>query len=262
MSVVRGRSFAVSVVVSAVVCAVVWVALSSSPALAYRPSAGTVLRQAMERAIERKPRALKVDATVQLFAADGARRGEPLAERVWVATPGQLRRETEGDDGVVVEVRADGRTLTKTPGQPDKLGKAGVDVLVDVLAPLAPASASAEQLLAALKALGINTEVTSFARFDGRVAILVGSKPWQTDQPQVWFDKDTLLPVRVVTFGKGSDGGPVKVDVRYLGWGSPVGGNWYPGSIEIWRGDKLVRRSVTQSVDRDGTLDASVFSLR
>jgi hypothetical protein len=257
MNVVRGRSFVWFVAVAVVVAA-----LSSSAAQAYRPSTATVLRQAMERALERKPRALKADATVQLFSSDGSRRGEPLVERVWVATPGQLRRETEGDDGVVVEIRTDGRTLTKTPGQPDKVGKAGVDVLVDLLAPLAPASASAEQMLASLKALGINTEVTSFARFDGRVAILVGSKPWQTDQPQVWFDKDTLLPVRIVTFARGSDGNPVKLDVRYLGWGSPVGGNWYPGSIEVWRGEKLVRRSVTQNVDRDGAVDTALFSLR
>jgi outer membrane lipoprotein-sorting protein len=261
MNVVRRRSFALSFVACAALFVVVGT-LSSTPAAAYRPSTTSVLHRAMERAIERASRALKVEATVQMFAADGARRGEPLVERVWIAPPGQLRRETEGDDGVIVELRADGRTVTKTPGQPDKTSKAGVDVLVDLLAPLAPASASADQMLASLKALGINTEVTSFARFDGRVAIVVGSKPWQTDQPQVWFDKETLLPVRVVTFGKGSDGAPQKVDVRYLGWGSPVGGNWYPASIEIWKSDKLVRRSVTQNVDRDGTLDASVFSAR
>jgi hypothetical protein len=236
--------------------------LSSSAALAYRPSSSSVLHRAIERSIERASRALRVDATVQLYAADGSRRGEPLVERVWVAPPWQMRRETEGDDGVIVEVRADGRLLTKTPGQPDKTSKAGVDVLVELLAPLPPAQAAGDQLLASLKTLGINTEVTSFARFDGRVAIVIGSKPWQTDQPQAWFDKDTLLPVRVVTFGKGSDGAPVKIDVRYLGWGSPVGGNWYPASIEVWKSDKLVRRSVTQSVERNGTIDAGVFSLR
>ena len=260
MNVVRRRSFALSFVACAALSAVGG-ALLSPPAQAYRPSTTSVLHRAMERSLERASRALKVDATVQVYAADGSRRGEPLVERVWIAPPGQMRRETEGDDGVIVEIRADGRTVTKTPGQPDKTGKAGVDVLVDLLAPLAPASASGDQMLASLKALGINTEVTSFARFDGRVAILVGSKPWQTDQPQAWFDKDTLLPVRVVTFQKGGDG-PVKVDVRYLGWGSPVGGNWYPASIEVWKADKLVRRSVTQNVERNGTLDASVFSLR
>jgi hypothetical protein len=235
---------------------------ASTTASAYRPSTGAVLNRAMERAVERGTRSLKVEASVQVFSATGTPRGEPLLERVWIAAPGQMRRETEGDDGVVVEIRDGGRTLVKAPQQPDKPGKAGVDVLLDVVGVIPPASALAEQMLGSLKALGINTEVTSFSRFDGRVAIVVGGKPWETEQPQAWFDKETLLPVRVVTFPRGSDGAPVKVDVRYLGWGSPVGGNWYPASIEVWRADRLVRRSVTQSVERNGAVDASLFVLR
>jgi hypothetical protein len=239
----------------AVACA----ALLASSAFAYRPQAGALLDKAMAAVAERGTRSLKVEATVQLYGAQGTPRGERLAERVWVATPGALRRETEGDDGVVVEVRAEGRSLLRAPGQPDKTGKAGVDVLLEALASGSP---DGDRLLAALKALGVNTEVTSFARFDGRVAVLVGSKPWETDQPQAWFDKDTLLPVRVVTLQKEPDGNTVRHDVRYLGWGSPVGGNWYPASIEVWRGDRLVRRSVTQTVERNVAIDAERFSLR
>ncbi|MBM4279519.1 MAG: hypothetical protein FJ137_01730 [Deltaproteobacteria bacterium] len=241
---------------------VIGLSLAATAAQAYRPSTAYVLNRAMERSVERGTKTLKVQATVQVMGAPGAVRGESFVERVWIAAPGQLRRETDADDGMLVEIRDAGRTLTKTPGQPDKAGKGGVDVLLDTVAVIPPASAVAEQVLASLKALGINTELTSYARFDGRVAVLVGSKPWETDKPQAWFDKDTLLPVRLVTFAKGADGAPVKVDVRYLGWGSPVGGNWYPAAIELWRGDKLVRRSVTQSVERNVAVDASRFALR
>jgi hypothetical protein len=246
------------------VCAVVVVCAGgvASVAHAYRPSAPTLLVRAMDRAVERATKALKVEATVQLYGEQGMAQGDPQVERVWIAAPAMQRRETETDDGVVVEIRDGGRTLLKVPQKPDKAGRAGVDLLLDMVAVIPPGSAVAEALLASLKSLGINTEVTSYSRFDGRVAIVVGSKPWETDQPQAWFDKETLLPVRIVSFVKGADGAPVRVDVRYLGWGSPVGGNWYPASIELWRNDRLVRRSVTQSVDRNIAVEPAMFALR
>ena len=71
-------------------------------------------------------------------------------------------------------------------------------------------------------------------------------QPWYGHYPRTprsfsWATRINFLPaqtIQSVDSPKGSDGGTVKVDVRYLGWGSPVGGNWYPGSIEIWRGDR------------------------
>jgi hypothetical protein len=236
--------------------------LGAAPAEAYRPSTRWLVGQSLERINERGTRSLQVEARVQVYGTGGAPRGEPLVERTWIASPGQLRRETEGDDGVVVEVRAGGRALVKAPGQPDRASKAGLDLLVGILAPAPSSEGPADGLVEALKALGVNTEVTAYGRFDGRVAVVVGGKPFETDQPTVWLDKDTLLPVRVVTFQKGADGATQKVDVRYLGWGSAVGGNWYPASIEVWRADQLVRRAVTQSVVRNEPVDQGLFSLR
>jgi hypothetical protein len=251
----RGRLF---FVVAAVFFVVAW----SLPAPAYRPSASSVLNRAMERAVERGTKVLKVETIVQEFTGEGAPNVEPVNERLVLAAPGQLRRETEGDKGNTVEVRDGLRTVVRAPGQPDKSSKAAFDLLLLMVGAWPPASAMAEQAFANVQALGVNPEVTSFSRFDGRVAIVLGSKPWEVDKPQVWFDKDTLLPVRVVTFPRGADGLPVRLDVRYLGWGSPVGGNWYPASIEVWRADKLVRRSVTQTVDRNGPVEPSFFQLR
>lgn len=242
----------------------------STPALAFRPSTKWMMDRAMERAIERATKSLKVETNVSVYDADGKKRGD-FAERVLLASSpsgvGLVRRETEQDGGVVVEVRADGKTITRTPqadpakAPTEKTGKAGVDLLADMMVfqPPADAEIGADRLIAAFKGLGVNTEVVSYARFDGRVAYLIGSKPWETDKPQVWIEKDSYLPVRVVTFQKGSDDRPVKLDLRYLGWGSPVGGAWYPQSVEVWRAEKLVRRAVTQDVDRNVAVDVTVF---
>jgi len=241
------------------------VAVAPTAAHAFRPPVKWLLDRAMDKAVERGTKSAKVDAVVTVYDAGGRPRGLDVAERVWLsASPtgvALLRRETDQEGGQTVEIRAEGKNLTRAPGQPEKSQKAGVDALADMVAfaPPADGAIAADRLIAAFKGLGVNTEVVSYARFDARVAYLIGSKPWETDKPQVWIEKDSLLPMRVVTFQKGSDGAMTKVDLRYLGWGSPVGGLWYPQAIEVWRNDKLVRRSVTQNVERNLPVDATLF---
>lgn len=243
-----------------------WTALvlASAPAAAYRPPARALLEQAMDRQFERGTRVLRVEADVQTFDVTGTARGLPVVERTLFQAPAAMRRETELPDGVRVEIRSDDKLLVKSAGQPDKSSKAPVDLLLDqvVAGPPLEAEGAVERLLRDLKTLGINPEVVSFARFDGRVCFLIGSKPWETDKPQLWLDKETLLVSRVVIVQKASDGKLTRTDVRYLGWGSPVGGNWYPSGIEVYSDDKLVRRSVVRSVERNIPMDAALFQLR
>ncbi len=253
---------------------------AATPALAFRPSAKWLLDRTMDKAIDRGTKSLKVDATVAVYDENGARiankAGDETAERTWLSSSGPaglaaLRRETDsasdvssdgaaGPSGGTVELRVDGKSTVRVAGQAEKSQKAGVDFLADVMvaAPPVDSAIAADKLIGAFKGLGVNTEVVSYARFDGRVAYLIGSKPWESDKPQVWIEKDSFLPVRIVTFQK-APGGVVKLDIRYLGWGSPVGGAWYPQTIEIWRGDKLVRRSSTQNVERNAAVDATLF---
>jgi hypothetical protein len=238
--------------------------VASPPALAYRPPLRVLLSKVMEKQAERASKTMRVEADTQLFEVSGAPRGMPAVERTLFQAPAGMRKETELADGTRVEIRNDDKLLTKAPGQPDKNAKASVDFLFDFVtatAPLDPDKA-VERVLKDMKALGINPEVVSFARFDGRVSYLIGSKPWENDKPQLWLDKDTLLPTRVVMVQKAADGKVTRTDVRYLGWGSPIGGNWYPASIEAYTDEKLVRRTTVRTVDRNVPVDATLFQLR
>jgi len=247
-------------VLAAVVVGAAAVALAAAPALAFRPSVQWVLGKVEEKSKARATTSLKVDAATTTWDLAGRPVIEGVAERVWLQAPGKLRRELDVDGGAIVEVRADGKLVTRAPGKPDSSQKQGLDVLADMMTIQGDADMSGK-LLASIKALGVNPEVVSFARFDGRVAYLIGSKPWEADKPQLWLDKDLLVPLRLVTFIK--DGGQaVRIDLRYLGWGSPVGGAWYPQTVEIWRNDALVRRTVTENLERNTELSAGLFDPR
>lgn len=245
------------------------VLLTSGSAHAYRPPARVLLTKAMERQIERSARTLRVELETQAFEPTGAPRGLPVVERLMFQAPAGARREVDLPEGLRVEVRDGDKFLTKNPGQPDKAARAPIDLLHDALTTAPPLDdvRAVERLLKDMRALGINPEVVSFARFDGRVAYLIGSKPWEEGKAQLWLDKETLLVARVVMVALPAPGAKPedkarKTDVRYLGWGSAIGGNWFPQSIEVWSDDKLVRRSITKNVERNVAFDAMSFQLR
>ena len=240
------------------VVVVVAAIVASSAALAYRPPGRMLLQKAMEKQIERGTRTIKVEAESQAFES-GAAKGLPVAERMQFQTPGSARREIDLPEGTRTEIRVDDKLIVRVNGQADAKQKSPIDLLVDHVAtgPGLDEDRAVERLLKDMKALGVNPEVVTFARWDGRVAYLIGSKAWETDKPQVWLDKDTLLPVRVVMLPKE---GPVRrTDVRYLGWGSSIGGNWFPSTIEVWSDERLVRRSLVRSVERNVSFDATTF---
>lgn len=249
--------------------AVVALSLVATSGHAYRPPVRVLLSKAMERQITRDTRTMRIDLETQAYEADGRLMGPPVVERLLYQSPGSSRREIELPEGVRVEIRDGDKYLTKIPGQPDKAGKAPIDLLHDAVTTYPPMddTRATERLLKDMRALNINPEVVSFARFDGRVAYLIGSKPWEENKAQLWLDKDTLLILRVVmvappAFGTKPDEKPRKTDVRYLGWGSAVGGNWFPQMIEVWDGDRLVRRSITKNVERNVSFDATLFQIR
>lgn len=245
------------------------VSLAASAATAYRPPSRVLLGKAMERQITRDTRTLRIDLETQAYESTGQPIGAPVVERLMYQSPASSRREIDLPEGTRVEIRDGDKYLTKIPGQPDKAGKAPVDLLHDQVTTYPPLddNRAAERLLKDMRALNINPEVVSFARFDGRVAYLIGSKPWEENKAQLWLDKDTLLILRVVMVAPlGKDAKPEekprRTDVRYLGWGSAVGGNWFPQMIEVWDGDRLVRRSITKNVERNVSFDATLFQIR
>ena len=229
------------------------------PALAYRPPASTLVGKAMDKEVERGTKSLKLDVETVVYDASGLPRA-PVSEHWWLQPPGRVRKES--DDGSL-EVKNDDKLLTRNgKGQADKLSKAPVDVVTDFLTVggTMDADRGADRLLRDLKVLDVNTEVVSLSRFDGRPAYVIGGKPWETDKPSVWLDKDTLLLVRVVTTSTKGDH-TQKTDTRVLGWGSSVGGNWAPASVEVWVDDKLQKRTVVKSVERNVAPEAALFDV-
>lgn len=229
---------------------------------AFRPTTRWIVDQAADRQLKRDVRTLAVVQEATLFGLETAPRGLTVQKRTWLLAPLSSREELELPEGVEVRVRDAKKELVILPGQKEVTRRAGPDIVAAFLAggPPLERRALGEQMFQDLRRLKVDTDVVSYARFDGRVAYLIGSKPWEQDKSQVWIDKETLQLVRVVLVTKEGDKA-VREETRLLGYGSPEGGSWFPKVIERWLDDQLVRRSVTRAVQKNETLERSLFAI-
>jgi hypothetical protein len=247
----------------AAIVAAVAVLLASGTADAFRPTARWIVDQASAKQLARSTRSLTVEQETTLFDREDAPRGLRVSQRTWLLAPGNLRVERELPEGVHVRVWTAKKQLVRKPGAEDLVRRAPPDLMAAFLSAGGATDRAllTDALMKLIERMKVDTEVVSYARFDGRICYLIGSKPWETDKPQVWFDKDTKQLVRVVTARKNGDK-VARSEVRLLGYGSPEGGSWFPKTVEYYEGETLVWRAVTRSVDKNKPLDKSLFAVR
>lgn len=125
-----------------------------------------------------------------------------------------------------------------------------------------PAQQAESALSRANKALGVDTRVVSLRRLNGRTAWAVGARARDSSSPQVWFDKQSQRPVRVI----GSHDGALW-DVRFRDPRSMATGRAFPRIVEVWQGERRVlalhlrtagdKRGADDEPTDEGDLDAS-----
>ena len=99
---------------------------------------------------------------------------------------------------------------------------------------------SRESLGRRLAAAGIDTSLTCLGRFEGRVAVVLGSEKPNERVSQVWVDKETFQPMRwVLVEGTGEVPGTA-TEIRYDDW-RQVKKTWYPMHVAIYKDGGVVR---------------------
>ncbi len=100
---------------------------------------------------------------------------------------------------------------------------------------------------------GVDTNVTSLGRFQGEVHFVLGARYPDSGSPQVWVDRNTLLPVRWIT-------GEHNLEIRYRSW-RKFRKSWYPGQIAFYVEEALVRRIRVESVAVNRRISGDLFRM-
>jgi hypothetical protein len=225
------------------------------PALGYVLPPAAILRQLGDRRARLELTSLEVAGTLQAegpaadrLAAAGVARppggGELSAPaRFLMRVPGRCRLEVAARDvpeaqRPFVTVR-DGAVSGKGGLESVPSAVALVRSLCALLAQPTAGDAT-DMYAAALARRGVALTDASLGRFDGRIAYVIGGRE-KDQKPLLFVEKDGFQPQRLVA----AEGGTMH-DVRLLGWGSPVGGDWFPRAVEVHEGGAMRLRLTTE----------------
>ena len=232
--------------------------LAAAPALAYLLPATAILRKAAEARAGLELGSAEATGALELRGAAMAAGGASTATaRLLVKTPGRARLELVPAEGAEADRPA---AMVKD----DRLsGRGGLEQQPGVAAPVRglatlltwPTGAEGQGLGEALARRGVRLDEVSLGRSGGRLAWVLGGR--QNDPkapPLALIDKETWMPLGLVF----SEGGAA-YEVRFIDWGSAVGADRIPRSIEVWQGGTLLLRFNTEKTTANPRLADALF---
>ncbi len=165
------------------------------------------------------------------------------------------RIEYRKPGGTEVDLTVDSRRWHFTPGKPAGAPERVPGDLFMTFIARPDTDPGGRQGILFLKRHKIDEEVVSLGRVDKRIAYVIGARPWEDTRPQLWIDKEMMVPTRLIT--KADDG--AVVDTRLLGWGSGSTDEWFPQRIEVYRNGQLVEAYTYQRAVLNQSLEPSLF---
>jgi outer membrane lipoprotein-sorting protein len=107
---------------------------------------------------------------------------------------------------------------------------------------------------------GIDTVTTSLGRFDGVPVYVLGAQYPDMTTAQIWIDKETFWPLRLLFPMTDSGGGVSILEFRYLLW-QKHRKLWYPMRIECYENEQLVREMVVEDLTVDPQIADGEFDV-
>jgi hypothetical protein len=225
--------------------------LTATTAFAYVLPTYSILRRMVERRDEQRLGTLAVSGTAHLLPAYAREAGAALGihgdrqisaeATAYLKLPGRCRIELEVPEGArSAAMMAHGKRRS------EGASLAALDQVISQICPLLALRSSSEgegraSVERHLASLGVNTKVTRLARYDGKIAYVMGARG--PDAAQFWVYKDSFQPARIVYSQDGR-----RWEVRFRNFGSPVTGDAFPRIIELVRGgDTVFRFTALQS---------------
>jgi hypothetical protein len=203
--------------------------VAALPALAVVPGTRSMLRQFADRQALDHIASGELSGQLTYPGKNG-----PTQVQLSVTFPDTCMAQAVLPEGRVSVSLTHGNVSTKGPPPPS------FDALFGLACPLlvlrnVPAATAEERLSQTATGWGVDLSVTSLNLLEGRVAHVIGAKPGDLTHPQLWIDKSSDRPVRVIA----SRGGRLW-DVRFKDPASIATNGIAPRVTELWQDGALV----------------------
>ena len=165
-----------------------------------------------------------------------------------------FRSDIVSDTNQRIYVYNGGRTVTVIDGVIARFSESRFDLYKDLLL-----HRSRESLSERLMNLGIDVSVSSLGKFEDRLALVIGAEFPDKTAPQLWVDKATFQPQRLIIPSAGDEPGGI-LEIRYAGW-QPIGNTWYPMQIEFIQDGATVRTFEVRHYQINPNFSEDIFDI-
>jgi hypothetical protein len=166
-----------------------------------------------------------------------------------------FRSDTRSPDSERIHIAVGGRTLTIVDGYAVPDGANRFDLFKDVLL-----YRTRDGLADRLLQLGVDVSISSLGRFEDKIAFVLGAKYPDDTVNQLWIDKETLMPFRLIIRDDYGADVSDRIEIRYLIWWK-IGETHYPSKIEFYQGEDLVRVSQAKNFEENATFSEELFDI-
>ncbi len=111
-----------------------------------------------------------------------------------------------------------------------------------------------------LHMMGIETAEASLGRFENRIGFVIGAAYPDETRSQLWIDKETFLPFRLLVFQPMAAPGSGKLEIHYQNWWQQDK-NWYPMKVQVFLDDMLARSIQVHHIEVNPELDELIFDI-
>jgi len=198
---------------------------------------------------------LKVTQQLFLYEGDPGENAVVMTETLRYVFPEKLRSDIQAENVRRIYVVSGDVDLTVIDGEIAVDTPTRFESYTDILR-----YRSRKMLIDRLLRYGVDAEVSSLGRFEGRIAFVVGSHYPDDSVSQLWIDKETFRPIRWI-IAKNDAGSPEDfLEIRYFQW-KHVGKIWYPFRVEFHSGERLLREIRVDDVVLNPGFDENFFNI-
>ena len=223
----------------------------------YRPAAAHVLQglHILDLMVHKigKANRLLVEQILTLHESLPNQAPVEIAETIRYIFPESFRSDILSPTTQRIHVLSKGITLTILDGRASFEEETGFERYKDLLL-----YQSRKLLEQQLIMTGIDVDVSSFGRFQDKIAYVVGAQYPDEAPSQLWVQKDTFLPLRWILKTSADDG---FLEFRYHRW-QKIDNIQYPMNIECYQNGRLVREINVKSYSLNPTFPKELFDIQ
>lgn len=226
-----------------------------SHAFAYVPPAEEIF-SLMSHQKHRQIRVLVLTLETTFYGDDWPDGLSTFTETVSYLYPDRFLSTIKAPSGKKLYVVQEGKSLVAIDQKIISEEESYIDSYKDIFLYRSP-----ESLIDRLSKVGIDTKTVSFGRLEDKIAYVIGAVYPDESRPQLWVEKDTFRPLRLLfPLSDNSE----KIEIRYDHYFNIGRRIWYPGRITFYENDKPVKEQALKtykSSSKDNAFPEYMFDI-